>query len=1206
MTDIKNFDLLNSALEGTNLIEASAGTGKTYTITGLFLRLVLEKHLSVSRILVVTFTEAATGELKERIRGQLREAIRAFSEGGSQDPFLKDLTKKMNDTGKALAHLKEALREFDQASIFTIHGFCKRMLQENAFESGSLFDTELVTDQENIKREIVDDFWRKNFYRASPLFVHYAMDNKLSPDTLLSLIGNRVAQPYLKIIPQFDVPDSSREEEAYKKSFDEVRKAWPSAKKEIEQILTADKGLSRTKYGKGKIPDWIRGMDQYLASGDNHARLFKGFEKFTSTSLKGAVKKNHVSPTHPFFDQCEGLKAKQVELEKVFNRRLLSLKGKLFITMGQALLEKKGEKNIQSFDDLLLKLKTALEGKGGERLTKVMGMRYQAVLIDEFQDTDPIQYAIFKRVFGRENHALFLIGDPKQAIYGFRGADIFTYKEAAEDVGARYTLGENWRSSPDLITAINTLFTSTHRPFVYDHIPFQPAGPAPRPEPECLTINGESEPPFQLWFLDGGKLVGPGKVVNKTTAREWIPRAVAGEIARLLELSRNNKALIGERPLRESDIAVLVRRNSEARLMQEALSVFQVPSVLFSTGDLFDSFEALEMERVLAGIAEPGHEGLIRASLATDMMGVKGEALRLLMDDEAGWEAWLVKFRHYHELWNRRGLMSMSRDLLLKEKVLNRLMAFPDGERRNTNLLHLLEVLHRISIEKKLNMPGLLKWLSEQRRDSTRGREEHQLRLESDENAVKVATIHKCKGLEYPIVYCPFSWDGSRIGKSKGPILFHDQGDDMRLTLDLGSQERETNRVSAEKELLAENMRLLYVALTRAKNRCTLVWGRINEADTSAPAYLLYPRNSEPGEENIVHVTGENFKALSDEDVFHALEVAKGKAGGAIRLSDMPIGEGPKRAAPREESSALESRVFSGNIDRQWHISSFSSLVSAYRQGADLADRDAISTAEDQKEKEPEEAVTQEAPVGIFAFPKGARAGTFMHDIFEHLDFTDPQVLKSLVADRLKAYGYEMTWLESLCNMVEKVVSAPLDPDNPGFQLARIRNQDRINELEFYFPLKPISAKKIEGLFSTVGSPKAPDSFPERIGRMTFSRVKGFMKGFMDTVFQYQDRFYLVDWKSNHLGNRVEDYNQEGVIRAMEEGGYHFQYHIYTVALNMYLKLRLPGFDYKRHFGGVYYIFLRGVDPGRGPHFGIYRHRPPGKLIEALCAQMIG
>jgi exodeoxyribonuclease V beta subunit len=1206
MTDINNFDLLNSTLEGTNLIEASAGTGKTYTITGLFLRLVLEKHLSVSRILVVTFTEAATGELKERIRNHLREAIRAFSEGGSQDPFLMDLSNKMNDAEKALTHLKEALREFDQASIFTIHGFCKRMLQENAFESGSLFDTELVTDQENLKREIVDDFWRKNFYRASPLFVHYAMDNKLSPDALLSLIGNRVAQPYLKVIPRVDTPDATREEAAYKESFEEVRKTWYSAKQEVEQILVSDKGLSRTKYGKGKIPDWIRGMDFYMASGENHCLPFKGFEKFTSTVLKGAVKKNHVSPAHPFFEQCERLKAKQEALEKIFNRRLLGLKRKLFTYMEQALFERKEKKNIQSFDDLLLKLQTALRGKGGDRLSKVMGMRYRAVLIDEFQDTDPIQYDIFKRVFGSEDHALFLIGDPKQAIYGFRGADIFTYKEAAGDVGARYTLGENWRSSPDLITAINTLFGSTHKPFVYDHIPFHPARPARRRESELLKINGKDEAPFQLWFIEGEGAGESGKAVTKTKARELIPKAVAGEIAQLLELGRNNKARIGENPLKESDIAVLVRRNSEARLMQEALSVFHIQSVLFSTDNLFDSHEALEMERVLAGITEPGHEGLIKAALTTDMMGVKGEELNLLMEDETGWEAWLVNFRHYHEQWDRHGLMSMARELLLKEKVLNRLMVFPDGERRNTNTLHLIEVLHRISVEKKFNMPRLLKWLSEQRENTLPGREEHQLRLESDENAVKVATIHKCKGLEYPIVFCPFLWDGSRITRSKSPFVFHDQTDDMRLTLDLGSQEMEANRVSAEKELLAENMRLLYVALTRAKNRCTLVWGRINEAETSAPAYLMYPRDSETDGKDIVNATGENFKGLSDEDVHHTLELVQDKAGGAIRLSEIPIVRGRKRTHHTEESPVLESKVFSGDIDRQWHISSFSSLVSAYGQSADLADRDAISSTEDLKEKEPDEAITEAVPESIFAFPKGARAGTFMHDIFEHLDFTDPHVVKDLVTDRLEAYGYDLSWVDSLCEMVQKVVSAPLNPEDPGFQLANIRNKDRINELEFYFPLKPITGKKIEDLFTTYGSHNIPDGYPERIGRMVFSTVKGFMKGFMDMVFNYEDRFYLVDWKSNHLGNRVEDYNQEEVSRAMVEGGYHFQYHIYTVALNMYLKLRLPGFDYQRHFGGVYYIFLRGVDHGRGPQFGIYRHRPSVELVEALCTQLIG
>jgi exodeoxyribonuclease V beta subunit len=364
--------------------------------------------------------------------------------------------------------------------------------------------------------------------------------------------------------------------------------------------------------------------------------------------------------------------------------------------------------------------------------------------------------------------------------------------------------------------------------------------------------------------------------------------------------------------------------------------------------------------------------------------------------------------------------------------------------------------------------------------------------------------------------------------------------------------------------------------------------------------------DSETDGKNIVNETGKNFKGLSDEGVLHGLEVVQGNAGGAIRLSEMPSGQGPKHTPSKEEGSALESRVFAGDIDRRWHIASFSSLSSSYRQSADVADRDAIGTTQDQEEGRNEEVVIEEAPVGIYAFPKGARAGTFMHDIFEHLDFTDPTVLQNLVADRLEAYGYEPTWQDSLCEMVQKVISAPLNQENSELQLTRIRNQDRINELEFYFPLKQISAKEIADLFSTHGSPHVPGGLPEQIGRMAFSPLKGFMKGFMDMVFRYQDRFYLVDWKSNHLGNRVEDYNQEGVIRAMEDGGYHFQYHIYTVALNMYLKLRLPDFDYKKHFGGVYYIFLRGVDPGMGPQFGIYRHRPSEELIKTLCNEMIG
>ncbi|NVM27028.1 MAG: UvrD-helicase domain-containing protein, partial [Desulfobacterales bacterium] len=594
--------------------------------------------------------------------------------------------------------------------------------------------------------------------------------------------------------------------------------------------------------------------------------LFQGFEKFTSGELEESVKKNHAPPGHPFFDLCQTLREKQRELERVFDQRLLGLKVELFHYVHDELVRRKGQKNIQFFDDLLLRLHRSLEEKSGEALAGAMRMKFRAALIDEFQDTDPIQYAIFKRVFGTGKGILFLIGDPKQAIYGFRGADVFAYMDAARDVESRYTLGENWRSEPDLIAAINAIFARADRPFVYDEIPFQPAAPATNKDPDFLRMDGQREPPLELWFVDASKVGEPGKTITKTRARELIPRAVADEISRLISLGRDSRTLIGKTPLSEGDIAVLVRTNSEARLMQETLSSLGIPSVLYTTESLFDSHEALEMDRVLAGISEPNNERLLKAAMATDMMGTRGEELDGLTEDETGWEKWLLNLKRYHDLWEEHGFIRMFRYLLFEQKVLTRLMSFPDGQRRTTNVLHLSEVLHVASTERRLCMAGLLKWLSEQR-DSTAPRlEEHQLRLESDENAVKLVTIHKSKGLEYPVVFCPFAWGGSRIERKKDPFTFHDELDNMRLTLDLGSEGMDENRVFAEKEQLAENLRLLYVALTRARSRCYLVWGRFKDAETSAPAYLFHQQGLREGG-NVVDTTEERFMGLRDEDL---------------------------------------------------------------------------------------------------------------------------------------------------------------------------------------------------------------------------------------------------------------------------------------------------------------------------------------------------
>ncbi len=1215
----KEFDILNSPLVGTNLIEASAGTGKTYTISGLFLRLVIEKGVTVDQILVVTFTEAATEELRDRIRRALRQAEMALSGKKSNEDFFENLAKKYASTKQALPLLHDAIRDFDQAAIFTIHGFCKRMLDENAFESGNLFDTELVTESDNLKKEIVQDFWRKNIYHDSPLFVNFALANKFTPDHLLKLVGNRIMHPEFKIIPEVEIQDLIEEgigksgnwvigieEQEFKQSFLEIRSAWQSTKGEVESILLNDENLNRNRYQKDSIPSWIDLMDGWLASNGNDPILFDKFEKFTSSAIKGATKKNCPVPQHQFFELCENFKKKQEQLIKIFSQRLLTLKVKLFDYVQKEFDRRKSEKNIQSFDDLLLKLYHALQSLGGNDLADAIRKKFKAALIDEFQDTDPIQYAIFKDIFNHENSILFLIGDPKQAIYAFRGADIFAYMNAAKYVTARYTLNRNWRSEPGLITAINTIFSNAQLPFIFDEIPFDSVRAADIKERKFLKLNHLMEPPFQLWMLDTGKSAEADKSISKIEARGIIYKAVAAEISRLLNISKAGNAFIGERLLKEQDIAVLVRRNSEAIMMQRALFELNISSVLFSTNNLFDSREAMEVQRILTAIVEPNNDGLLKAALSTDLLGLTGEAIDRLMENDSDWENWLVRFRNYHDVWNRRGFFQMFRLILSEQKVLPRLMTFPDGERRCTNVLHLAEVLQQLVMEKKPGMTELLKWLAEQRDARTPRLEEHQLRLESDEKAVKLVTVHKSKGLEYAIVFCPFTWDGSKIKSSADHLIFHDEASDRTLTLDLGSENSDSNRIQAARELLAENLRLLYVALTRARHCCYLVWGRLHEAESSAPAYLLHqPETIDSG--SLIEATCARFKTMNDPAIFQELKIIADRADQNISLSRMEIQPGQKYQPDWGSEPTLHQHPFRGAIDSSWRISSYSSLISRQSYAAELADYD--STFETMKagvigiaEVEPIKNVSS-----ILSFPKGNKAGIFFHKIFEFINFQEPDstARAEIVENRLNEFGFEQHWQPAIMEMIQKVLSLPLDPAQADLTLSKISHQQRLNELEFYFPLKTISPHQLKKIFSRHAGFNVSQQLPVQIERLSFAPLRGYMKGFIDLVFEFDQRFYLIDWKSNFLGERITDYGPDQLKAVIEKDFYFLQYHIYTTALHQYLKSRIRSYSYDRNFGGVCYIFLRGIDPASGPDFGIFRDRPSPALIEELTDQLI-
>ena len=1207
MDEVRDFDLLNSPCDGTSLIEASAGTGKTYAIAGLALRLLLEQRLLINEILVVTFTEAATNELKERIRRRLSEALAWFSGNGATDSLLEALCRRYPDAADAARRLQSALNDFDQASIFTIHGFCMRVLRDHAFESGMMFDAELVTDQGPFVREIVHDFWRRHFYRASLLFYNFARARGVSPDSFRALVTNNLTNPYLKIIPSQEIPNCSPLEAAFQAQFKEVRDAWPAAKEEVARLLISSEALNRTRYNQKSIPGWVVAMEAFLAGEGFDCMLPGAFEKFTASALELAVKKNGTPPHHPFFLLCERLKAVQQQLVEGFEQVLLGLRLTFIQTVRSELAGRKLQKNTLFYDDLLLMVERALRGPGGNHLAAVVRSRYQAALIDEFQDTDEIQYAIFQKIFGQGQSPLFLIGDPKQAIYGFRGADIFAYMKASRQASRRYTLGENWRSGPALITAVNTVFASAKHPFVYEEIPFRPVRPARQQEHGHFEFRGKPVPPLQIWFIKAGKHAA-GKPVSRGAAQELVPGAVAGEVSRLLAAGRKHQAKLGDRPVRPGDIAVLVRRNADALLVQEALAEVGIHAVLYHVGNLFDTREALELERLLAALAEPSSARLLRIALTTTLLGVNGEELDRLNRDEAAWEAWLIRFGNYHELWNRHGFFRMFRRLLSREAVLPRLMSLVDGERRVTNILHLAEVLHQAAVAHHLGMGGLVKWLAVQRDATTPQLEEHQLRLESDEHAVKIVTIHKSKGMEYPIVFCPFIGDGSTRQDKKGVFTFHDEGDARRLTLELGSPQRDTHIKLAEREQLAENLRLLYVAMTRAKHRCTVVWGRLREAGTAAPAYLFH-QPCEAAPDGLPEAVADRYATLQDEDLWHDLQELEAKAEGAIALLEIPLAKDERQPTFSEESRSLRCRSFAGGINRDWRISSFSSLISNQPHMADWADRDDSDTTENPPDEEGREsAATVPEALDMFSFPRGTAAGIVLHELFEHLDFTerDEAVIRELIAGTLKSHEFESCWVEPVLDMVRKVLHVPLGPRPGNFCLARIAPADRLNELEFYFPLQRLSGSRLQEVIrQCLGSPGTATG-PSPLERLQFRPLEGFMKGFMDLVFRFQDRFYLVDWKSNFLGPKVADYAPGALQKAMAENCYPLQYHLYVVALHRYLAARIPGYRYESHFGGVYYIFLRGVDPEQGSAYGIYRHRPEAAAIEALCQNLMG
>lgn len=1234
----ERFDLASAPLdEGTVLLEASAGTGKTYTLTGILVRMLLEGAVErVEQALVVTFTVAAADELKNRLRDALQRGLRVCLGGHDDDPFFQGLATFGK---KGAKHLRRALDEFDQASVMTIHGFCKRLLDESAFESDEPFDLDFAVDEAPLWQAAAADALRLLQRHDGAMLGAVQHAAKLDPESLVQLYRNWQRYPDVSLEPA--EPQLAVRLANLSAAVHQAAAQWDE---ELLEYVAGFKWLSNKRPTAGDQHEFFEQRSAMLTQQPELCLAL--FDMLSESRLRRELFKSaRPKLEQPFFAMCDAVRSEWLLTQD-------HLRTFLLLEMRTRLDRHKRERAVLTFDDLLSRTHRAVTDPTRKRtLLPTLRERYSVALIDEFQDTDERQYAILSQCF--ENRPLFLVGDPKQSIYGFRGADLRTYLAAADDAVQKNTLAVNFRSSQQLVAAVNQLFArpgSFVEPDIRMHKVRANAGP------DELLLHGDDGPALRFRVFPYVEKKGAAVQLRPEDTRRQIAADVTREIRRLLDgPAKIDAGKAGTGPILPRHIAVLTRRNVEAVLVQEHLRDQGIVSVIGKAGDVFETDELIELERMLQSIQRPSDVMRARAALTTRIWGYGARALAELEHDEAQFERELNHLEAWRQLWVHKGFVVMKEQLFQDLDVHGRLLQRPDGERRLTNLQQLCEMLHQAEHDHRLSPEGLLHWLRNERSHKDEiDYQRRELRLESDEDAVQILTMHGSKGLQYEVVFCPFLWDG-RAAQTKNTAL------------EVPALDRETEGASpaqrrfafevetddpgwlrAEADRIAEDCRLAYVALTRAKRRCYVHWGPIGHATggywRSALAWLLHPDGVDQQKASWPEAWGKDYKNRS-AGLLQDLEQVCGQSHGSIGVDKVPehpepVAE-PKKTAANVHTGAV--RANDGVVSSQgpglsndspsktparaqqrprplpWRrplvVHSFSSLVAGSDPGGHAQDvRDPASPDTSGAEHPRTAATAAEQAVtgtGIFGFARGAEAGLCLHTVLETVDLAalDTATTRDRIAAILTQHGLlDPDAHPGMIEPVDVVLQNLRDLSaahvhEGGPRLLDVCCGRRIAEWKFTIPVTRPDLRALARHFANSGHAPAAD-YAKRLRHLAPQHFAGFLTGFADLIAEHDGRYWVVDWKSNHLGNAASDYDPAALRHAMHGHDYVLQYHLYVLAWHRHLRSRLPGYDYDRHFGGVSYAFLRGAVPGETS--GMFYDRPPRALIEAMDAWASG
>lgn len=1104
------FDLCGPLPTGTTVLEASAGTGKTYAIVGLAVRFVAEGLVDISQLLLVTFSRAATQELRERTRDRFATVAAALVDPGAARGSADELIAHLAAAGadeveRRRGRLLAALSDFDAGTISTTHGFCQRMLDE------------------------------------------------------LGIAGEH--DPRVRLVEGVD-----------------------------ELVGTVAEDLYLARYARGGAPMPVRDAQSLAAAAvaDRRARLVPGDEL----------------GDHPAAEAAAFAAAVRAEVER---RKRLS--------------------GIRDFDDQLVLLHEVLaDPEHGERACRRIRERFRVTLVDEFQDTDPLQWDILRTAF-HGHTTLVLVGDPKQAIYAFRGAEVLSYLDAVAHAGDRRELDTNRRSDAGLLAAVRHLLGGAAlghpRITVPDVTAVRPysrlTGPGGAPVPlrlRCFPRQGAGA-------LNGSGFPAVGR------QRERVAQDVAADIVRTLEsgirIDRGaHDAHLGP-DLGPGDIAVLVRNRAQTDLVRAALDRAGVASVLAGGASVFATGSATDWLWVLRALEQPHRGDRVRLAATTPLLGYSAADIDAGGPDLVGRIS--TRLREANRIFARAGFAAVFDRLCAQSELAPRLLAEQGGERRLTDLRHLAQLLDEVAARESLGPTALTRWLADRVRDPASGTVSgRSRRLDRDSAAVQIATVHASKGLEFPLVYLPFAWDGAKNPKP-ATLLFHADGERI---LDVGGPEAPdyaAHRRLCESEEAGEELRLLYVAVTRAQ--CQVVaWWAPTYGTAAAPLHRMI-LGRDPGSAEVPA----RVEVPADPEMLGRLQEWSAAAGpGLIGIEPLRAPDSARLRTTHApgDSTPLAAASFDRRIDHEWRRTSYSALTASAHEsvpGAEAVDTpgDDLGAGTDEPltpapeiDTSASEEFADAAPSPMNELPYGAEFGTLVHGVLELVD-TDAPDLSAEVRKRCEHAAAEvMAELDTvvLARALEAVLRTPFDP----VALADIRSRDRLNELEFELPLaggddpvaRRVTVHRIGDLLRTHLDPADPFAeYADAVDLLDDVVLRGYLTGSIDAVLRTAGpRFVVVDYKTNRLGTgelTVAHYRRDRMAEEMMRSHYPLQALLYSAALHRYLRWRMPGYDPGLHLGGVRYLFVRGmIGPATPPGYGVFDWDPPPALVVALSELLAG